>query len=958
MRTGRTLHPEDLISRYRVVGPLGAGGMGEVYLAQDQTLERNVALKVLPPELVKDADRVRRFVLEAKSASSLSHPNIVTIYEIGQDVVRTREGASDTDSSPVQFMSMELINGRTLSTLIHDDNTDVRTLLGYLAQAAEGLAKAHAAGIVHRDLKPGNIMVSADGFAKVLDFGLAKLTEKRDVDPEQSSAPTRLEDATGVGAVIGTTAYMSPEQVQGKPVDHRSDIFSFGTLLYEAATRHRPFVAESAVETMHKILHDKPTPVEEWNPKAPAELRRVIRRCLAKSAEQRVQSMKDVALELREIVDEWDTLSTSGTSVSTIVGAGSLSSGAAKPSRRLAIVLVMAIVGLAAAAFAAWKINGTRKPDVSQPFQTMKLSSQTSRGDVTEAAISLDGRYLAYLTGAVGQTSVRVRQVATGSDVEVVPSEEGLFQGLSFAPDGNYLFYLKRRRDAPNYRALMQVPSLGGPSRERAFDVDSRVSFSPDGKQVAFVRGIPQEKKTDVIVLDLDAGKERVLTSVVQPLNVSGAPAWSPDGRHVAFVELDTTKAGFTSTLVVLDAGSARRENVDVVKGAVYESIAWLADGSGIVRSGIDLSGSVARQISIVAYPEGGVRRVTNDVNDYRAVTTSGGDDTIAAVRFNRLSNLWLADPAGGESRPITKYTSAENSPGGFVTADDGSVVYNATHDQSLQLWSVSPTGGEPRAMTSGDSLAQNPRSVPGGVVFDRYDAATGMHVWRVDLDGSHAKLLTPNAPAQVRDVSRDGSVMTYVQLDSETAVWVMPVSGGTPRSLGPKVTTGLFSPDGTKILAIGLSTGEGGLVVPTATIVPTDASSTGVDLKLPPQALNTIAWSPDGTALTYIDENDPLRNLVRQRLSGGPPERITRFADGRCTAYEWSPDGNRIALVRRVGDATNVWVALADGTKATQVTRFQGDEIFGVRWAKDGRNVVVNAGRRSSDAVLIRNFR
>jgi serine/threonine protein kinase len=208
--TGRTLQPEDLLSHYRVVGPLGTGGMGEVYLAQDQALERNVALKVLPAEFVRDDERLRRFVLEAKSASSLSHPNIVTIYEIGSDVVRSKGAPADVDSAPVQFISMELINGRTMTTLIHDEKTDLRTLLGYLAQAAEGLAKAHAAGIVHRDLKPGNIMVSADGFAKVLDFGLAKLTERTEPEPEMSSAPTVLEPRTGAGAIMGTTVRSSP----------------------------------------------------------------------------------------------------------------------------------------------------------------------------------------------------------------------------------------------------------------------------------------------------------------------------------------------------------------------------------------------------------------------------------------------------------------------------------------------------------------------------------------------------------------------------------------------------------------------------------------------------------------------------------------------------------------------------------------------------------------------------
>src|SRR5262245_540156 len=292
MINARTLQPQDQIAHYRIVGPLGAGGMGEVYLAQDKTLERNVPLKILPPELVQSEERVRRFVREAKSASSLNHPNIVTIYEIGQDDVQEREPerARDSDTARLHYISMELVSGTTLTTKIHHDKVDLRTLLGYMAQAAEGLAKAHGAGIVHRDLKPGNIMVSEDGFAKVLDFGLAKLTESVPAEGEATLGPTHAGEGTTAGAVLGTVGYMSPEQVRGAAVDHRSDIFSFGCILYEAATRMKPFTADSNVETLHKILHDKPTPVEEVNRAVPAEVRRVIRRCLAKNPEQRFQS--------------------------------------------------------------------------------------------------------------------------------------------------------------------------------------------------------------------------------------------------------------------------------------------------------------------------------------------------------------------------------------------------------------------------------------------------------------------------------------------------------------------------------------------------------------------------------------------------------------------------------------------------------------------------------------------
>src|SRR5262245_4698243 len=318
MAARRTLEPEDQIARYRVVGPLATGGMGEVYLARDETLDRPVALKVLPPRLMRSEERVRRFITEAKSASSLNHPNIVTIYEIGQDRVRASHPGSGADpgsgpaSDPVHCISMELVQGETLGRKIHEERTDLRTLLGWLAQAAEGIAKAHAAGIVHRDLKPGNIMISSDGYAKVLDFGLAKLTERQsDVPRDATSAPTEA-PATGEGTVLGTSGYMSPEQVQGKPVDARSDIFSMGCVIYEAATRRRPFAAETDIEVMHRILRDRPTPVEEIAPQVPADVRRIIRRCLAKSPDQRFQSMKDLAIELREVYDEYESLSTSG----------------------------------------------------------------------------------------------------------------------------------------------------------------------------------------------------------------------------------------------------------------------------------------------------------------------------------------------------------------------------------------------------------------------------------------------------------------------------------------------------------------------------------------------------------------------------------------------------------------------------------------------------------------------
>src|SRR6266540_3113575 len=294
-----SLNPGTSLGRYTILSKLGGGGMGEVYLAEDRGLHRKVALKVLPAELASNNDRMRRFVQEAQAAAALNHPNIAHIYEIGE-------------SEGIKFIAMEFVEGLTLGTIIHTENAGLKKTLRYLQQVAEGLAKAHAAGIVHRDLKPDNIMVTHDGYAKVLDFGLAKLLEM----PEPQSmnqegfskaATVMLPQHSQPGTVMGTVGYMSPEQAQGKTgeIDHRSDIFSFGCVLYEVVTSHKPFDGASPVETLHKIVYESAPPIKDFNPTAPADLQRIVRRCLSKDPDERYQTIKDVAIELKKCGGRW-----------------------------------------------------------------------------------------------------------------------------------------------------------------------------------------------------------------------------------------------------------------------------------------------------------------------------------------------------------------------------------------------------------------------------------------------------------------------------------------------------------------------------------------------------------------------------------------------------------------------------------------------------------------------------
>src|SRR6202521_5988235 len=327
-----TLPSGKKLGRYEIRSKLGAGGMGEVYLAQDTKLDRKVALKILPAELAANQDRMRRFVQEAKAAAALNHPNIAHIYEIGE-------------SEGTNFIAMEFVDGETLREKAHPGKSELKVLLKFLHQVAQGLAKAHASGIVHRDLKPDNIMITRDGHAKILDFGLAKLIMSEppavaggsnpNYNPSATAARAdKAEEPTAMmpvqhsapGVVMGTVGYMSPEQAQAKPVDRRSAIFSFGCILYEAATGRRPFAGDSVIDTLHKIIHDPAPAITDFNPSASPELQRVIRKCLAKEPEKRYQTIRDTANDLEELIEKMKGVSDIDRSVAPCTSTTSSSS--------------------------------------------------------------------------------------------------------------------------------------------------------------------------------------------------------------------------------------------------------------------------------------------------------------------------------------------------------------------------------------------------------------------------------------------------------------------------------------------------------------------------------------------------------------------------------------------------------------------------------------------------------
>jgi Tol biopolymer transport system component len=911
------LQPGSSISHYRIVSRLGAGGMGEVYLARDETLERSVAIKIIPPDRVGSEERVRRFVQEAKSASALNHPNIVTVHEIGRAEV-TADGAT-APSPPIHFIAMELIAGHTLRHLIHDEKTDLRTLLGYLAQAADGLARAHASGIVHRDIKPENIMVTKDGFAKILDFGLAKLVERRDATPDATDLPTATKESTREGVLLGTISYMSPEQVQGRAVDHRADIFAFGCVLYEATTRRRAFAAETDVETLHRILKENPAPIEELNPQAPAVLRRLIRRCLAKNPDQRLQSMKDLSLELAEIVEEFETLSASESSGSGATAAPS----PMRPLPRLAwvglvagLIVVAVVVGIAARGL--WE----RGRPATTPEQRMKLTRLTSDGSCTFAALSPDGRYLAHVTRWKDGYGLAVMQIATGSDVAILPPSPAGFVGLCFSPDGDYIYFVRNEPGILTYSSLYQIPTLGGAPRKLVFDIDSGVAFPPDGKHIAFLRHAPRERTTALIIADADGTNERKLAVTEWKhleLFTTVVPAWSPDGKRIAAV-VQGSGGPFDQRIVTLDVSSGERHQVGAAWAWVND-LAWLPDGKGLTLAGGRDPSQTRTQLWLLSYPGAEETRITNDLADYWSVSLSADGKSLLTVQSSTIANLWAVPVADqGRARALTEATSPEASPFDVAPGPAGFILYGLTDSRGTRIVCLPETGGNPRTLFSTNTVAFGPRYAPqeSTIAFTAMRDGRTLHVWSMNSDGGGARQVTTGDGEFLSDVSPDGRWIYYDRM-FERAIWRLSTQGGPAVRL---------------------------------------ADST---------ILRAVRVSPDGKSLAYPrliagrDRQEVSLSVVSAQ--GGTPTWTGPWPDVWWTSggrflLEWTRDGKALSFVRNTGAVGNLWLQPLDGSPPRQLTRFDDLRVMSHAWSLDGRMLYVVRGRYTSDAVLLRDFR
>ena len=903
------------ITRYVILALIGEGGMGHVYLAQDATLRRKVALKVLPADVAGNAERMRRFRHEATAAAALNHPNIAHIYEVGED-------------NGVHFIAMEFVDGATLRQLIHERRTELPKLLRFLQHVAEGLSRAHAAGIVHRDLKPDNIMVTHDGHAKILDFGLAKLIESQAFSKADGDAESVVQHSVP-GAVLGTVGYMSPEQAQGKTgeIDQRSDIFSFGCILFEAVTRKKAFAGKDIIDSLNKIIREPAPSIAMLNPAAPPDLQRIVRRCLAKDPEERYQTIKEIAIELKEVRRELDRAGEMDTTASPIpavsfsssfsrddpgIAAGhpfgaSTSFAGKSPAWRylLPIALLVLVIGALGTTLAIYLL----KPMTPEgAFQKTEITQLTTSRNLRQAAISPDGKYIAYATADGEKESLWLRQASAANDLQIVSPGEVTHEGITFSRDSLSVYYATRDRSGVS--TLYRIPALGGtPPQKLLTGVDTPVTFSPDGASLAFVRGkYPTVDQSSLMIAGADGSQERILAShrapkYFYPISNRTGPSWSPDGKMIAcaVTDISSRRTGNVYTFAVSDGAAKKILPQDFSEVGRVE---WLADMSGLVMVGTEkFIGQFPGQIFYASYPDGATRRITNDFGNYRGLSMTSDGSKAVTISFTDLYGIWVA-PEGdsGSARqilPVGRRASVSWTP-------DGRIVYATEMSGHSDVWIMNVDGSMRKQLTSNAEQNIDPSVSPDGRYVAFYSTRTGWgDAWRIDIDGSNPRELTKGLLTWQETWTPDSKWVVFLNYP-DGKIWKVPVDGGTPVPVTDRPAfRPTVSPDG-KSLACFYS--KSNAEVSTGTVY--DLAILSLDGTSPPKifsfrgrrldtAFALLQWSVDGSAILYNSSVGNVVNIWRQPIDGGEPKQVTDFKDSEISSFAWSRDGRSLALTR-----------------------------------------------------------
>jgi eukaryotic-like serine/threonine-protein kinase len=883
------------LGAYQILSLLGAGGMGEVYQARDTRLGRLVALKILPPGVATDPERKRRFLQEAKVVSALNHPHIVTLHDVGSE-------------DGIDFLVMEYVPGKTLDKLIPRKGLALREALQYAIEIAGALAKAHAAGIIHRDLKPGNIMVT-DGVLKVLDFGLAKLMEA--AEPSDSSATTPLTSAT---MIVGTAAYMSPEQARGRPVDTRSDIFSFGVMLYEMLTSRRPFEAADRLSTLAAILEHEPTPLTEMDAKIPHELERVVQRCLRKDPDRRFQGMADVKVALEELKDE--------------VGSGG--SVSREPVKSVTSrTRIWKWIAIPACVLVAATIVALLKRDIGQDLSHYRYTPfAMNRERQFVPKWSPDGRAIAYLGLVNGHQQVFVRYLDSPVSTQLTANRE-YAQPTRWSPDGKRILFIAPRPDSTEAKpkeALYSIAVVGGEPEQ--------ITPVPDYEVCA--EEVSPDNQTMAIAARPEGGKARVFIS---------SPIGSPFRQYEPAPFACELFYGVTSLRFAPNG-----KKLLLIRTDSDKEEAWLLPYP---------PGKSAPHRILTHFP---AERATSDFSwmpDNRHVILA-----LAATRYSQDSHLWMADTESEDSYQIT---SGIGTQGTVAVSPDGKQIIYSEEKEDLDVTTVSVLDGKSKKVIATDiserMAAWSANTDKLAYVTDRNGP---MEIWMRSGDGSDHPLITqkdfPGNPTRFLmnpSLSPDGKRMIFTRCSDEGTIrtWIMSLSGGPPERLNESANdsewAGTWSPDGRRFAELANSGSNTSL-----TLIKVGSREKPVILR--DHGSGSLPdWSSTDAWLTFEDKSG--WNLI------SPDGKTVKPLGKIATSYlAFSKDGNRLYGIREEHDKTTLFSLDIGTLKVTDIHELGkdlapvSDYSPGIRFTltRDGKSITYTTMVAKSNLWLLEGFR
>ncbi len=882
------------IGRYTILCPLGSGGMGQIYLADDTVLPRKIALKLISPQFANDPRRVHRFEQEARAASALNHPNICVIHEIG------------TTESGRHFIAMEHIQGSTLREQMSRGPFSVSKALNVAVQVATALASAHASGIVHRDIKPENIMLRPDGYVKILDFGLAKLTDFVPDRSRLSEIPTSAHTETGM--LMGSVKYMSPEQLRETKVDERTDIWSLGIVLYEMLTGLTPFDAPTSSAIVDAITASQRTPLQ-FPEEVPARLHYAITKALEKDRDHRYQTVTKFAADLkalqnkleRESDAEFDSYPVPSSEQPTqkippsgiftrLKSQAIMSTEFIRSHKRAAIYAGES--GVLALLLVLPSIGRLINRIVSLDVQTFQMTAVTYDGTSSCSAMSPDGKWIAHAEEKDGKQQLVLTSTDTSASSLIVPAANVDYLGITFTRDSNYLYFTRQESDRSNvYRLAL---AGGTPVKIKEF-VDSPISLSPQQDRFAFVRLDKNAVAYSLIISSIDGSNERVLATKQggDTFSVYGL-AWSPDGTLVV-CPTSSYLDGYKVSLMGFDPNDGTARHIGNTWFSILQ-IAWQEDMSSLVVSARDKP-TTPFQLWRITYPDGTAQKITTDLAEYRGVSVSGQD--VVSVRIDMSWDLLVASAADNFANTSTIASGASLNYG-VSWAGNSTIVFSSMAQDNLNISRVDLSDDQRTLLTekSGDNYAPW-ASTDGRFVVFSSNRNGKSNIWRRNTEDGDLKQLTFTDGNHYPSISPDNQWVAYDnQENGKLVLWKVPLQGGEPKKIGERYRMPVYSPNGQFIAArYDNESGSSGLAIFSA-----DGGEPLRHVPLPAFDWQRVYWLSN-SSVSYVDKVNGYANLWSYDLDTGAKKQLTNFNRKQIFAYAWSPDYKMLAC--QVGTRT-----------------------------------------------------